>query len=153
MLPILRALPLDAPQLKAIALTPKGHWGYPESLLEQWAQSGIISPEEIATQLVYKVCAGETAVAWTRLLVPRNQPAFLEDLWVQPAWMGQGLGRQLFQHAAFLAQNHGAQALELDADPHAVPFYQRLGCVIIGESLTMWGRMVPRLHIALSAQH
>ncbi|MCX6048569.1 MAG: GNAT family N-acetyltransferase [Chloroflexi bacterium] len=150
MIEILRAQPEDADALKKIAIAAKGHWGYDEPLMAQWAQTPIITPEAIAADCVYKGCDGVSIIAWHRLLtsVPT---AILDDLWVLPTWIGHGIGRRLFQHAIAQAQLAGALAIELDADPNAAPFYARMGCQMIGESWTEWGRTIPRMRYTLPA--
>ena len=45
----------------------------------------------------------------------------------------------------------GAAALEIDADPHAAGFYERMGAVRIGEtpSSLIPGRSLPRLRLLI----
>jgi len=47
---------------------------------------------------------------------------------------------------------HNLEAVTLDADPNAVPFYERMGCRGIGRSHSgsIGGRMLPRLRKAMS---
>jgi GNAT superfamily N-acetyltransferase len=57
---------------------------------------------------------------------------YLEDLFVEPRWRGQGLGRQLLQSLAKLAVERNCGRLEwtvLDWNEPAVRFYRRLGAV------------------------
>ncbi|MGQ9549674.1 MAG: GNAT family N-acetyltransferase [Roseiflexus sp.] len=83
-------------------------------------------------------------IGWYRLLV-RLPAVVLEDLWVSPDHIGQGIGRKLFAHAIKQALLSGADHLELDADPNAAPFYTRMGCCIAGERISEWGRAVPHM--------
>jgi GNAT superfamily N-acetyltransferase len=39
------------------------------------------------------------AIGWAAL-VPRGEVCWLGDLWVQPEWIGTGIGTQLFRHMA-----------------------------------------------------
>lgn len=149
MLSLLPAQPPDAPLLKAIAIAAKSHWGYLPQRMAQFAQSSIITLESIANNIVYKACMDAAPAGWYRLL-PQTPVAILDDLWVAPAFMGHGIGRALFQHAVAQAQARGAQALELDADPNAAPFYERMGCSTIGQSLSDWGRQIPRMRYSLN---
>jgi ribosomal protein S18 acetylase RimI-like enzyme len=148
MLEIVRARSQDSVILKEICITSKGYWGYPHPLMCQFAQTPIITPESIARDMVYKACVEEVTVGWYRLLT-HAPTAVLDDLWVAPGFMGQGIGRALFQHMVSQAQSLGARAIELDADPNAAPFYERMGCSIVGQSLTEWGRTVPRMRYSL----
>jgi GNAT superfamily N-acetyltransferase len=69
----------------------------------------------------------------------------LEDLWVLPDYIGKGVGKTLFKHAIQQAKLSGAERLELDADPNAAPFYTRMGCQVVGESISEWGRAIPHM--------
>lgn len=55
---------------------------------------------------------------------------YLEDLYVQPAARGQGIGKALLQHLARLALNRGCGRFEwsvLDWNAPAIAFYESLG--------------------------
>lgn len=55
---------------------------------------------------------------------------YLEDLFVDPKWRGQGLGRALLAHLAKLAVERGCRRLEwavLDWNEPAIDFYRGLG--------------------------
>ena len=148
MLQIIRASPVDSPTLKEIAILSKGYWGYSEQLMSKWAQSPIISPESITAACVYKAMVEGTTAGWYRLW-DGAKTALLDDLWVLPDFIGQGIGRQLFQHSVNQARKNGALAMELDADPNAAPFYEHMGCYKIGEKMSEWQRMIPRMRFEL----
>jgi GNAT superfamily N-acetyltransferase len=55
---------------------------------------------------------------------------FLEDLFVEPAHRGTGIGLALMKHVAALAVGEGCHVIEwrvLDWNKHAIDFYRRLG--------------------------
>jgi GNAT superfamily N-acetyltransferase len=55
---------------------------------------------------------------------------YLEDLYVEPAWRGRGVGKALLQHLAALAVARDCGRLEwsvLDWNVDAIGFYRRLG--------------------------
>jgi len=66
-------------------------------------------------------------------LQDRDGKAWIENLWVLPEYIGQGIGGQLFLHAVKLASQRGYKALQLDADPNAIGFYEKMGMHKIGE--------------------
>ncbi len=139
-----QAKPEDWERLGQIAVASKSYWGYSEHLLLQWAQTPIITPDSIKKDTVYVACINSFLIGWYRLLI-RLPVVILEDLWVLPDYIGKGVGRNLFEHAIQQANLSGAERLELDADPNAEPFYTRMGCQVIGESISEWGRAVPHL--------
>jgi GNAT superfamily N-acetyltransferase len=139
-----QAKPEDSERLKQIAITSKSYWGYSEHLLSQWAQTPLITPESIDKDRVYAACIGSCIIGWYRLLI-RLPVVVLEDLWVLPDYIGKGVGKKLFEHGIQQANLSGAERLELDADPNAEPFYTRMGCQVVGESLSEWGRTIPHM--------
>jgi GNAT superfamily N-acetyltransferase len=59
---------------------------------------------------------------------------YLEDLYVQPAWRGQGVGRALLIHLAQLAVARGCGRFEwcvLDWNAGAIGFYERMGAQVL----------------------
>ena len=64
-----------------------------------------------------------------------GQPGlYLEDLYVQPAYRGTGLGRALLQHLGGLAVERGCGRFEwsvLDWNEHAIRFYQSMGATVM----------------------
>ena len=77
---------------------------------------------------------------------------YLEDLYVQPAHRGTGLGRALLEHLGALAVQRGCGRFEwsvLDWNRHAIEFYERMGaqllpdwriCRVSGEALQRFAR-------------
>lgn len=124
----LRADPAAASALSALARAAKAHWGYPTSWLEQWRDQLTITPEFIAAEETY-AAEVEGRIVGFHALVAADQSMRLEHLWVLPQWMGQGIGRFLFEHAAARAAARGATCLTIEADPHAEAFYLRMGAV------------------------
>ena len=77
---------------------------------------------------------------------------YLEDLYVQPAFRNQGIGRALLLHLARLARDRGCGRFEwsvLDWNVDAIRFYERMGatllpewriCRVAGTALEQFGR-------------
>jgi GNAT superfamily N-acetyltransferase len=60
-------------------------------------------------------------------VIPEGNRADLNLLFVDPSFLGRGVGRVLFGAAARMAPAFGARILTILADPHAAPFYERMG--------------------------
>jgi GNAT superfamily N-acetyltransferase len=58
--------------------------------------------------------------------------AELEDLFVDPDWTRQGVGRSLVDHASVAVGDEGFTHLDVDANPEALGFYLRAGFVDCG---------------------
>ena len=73
----------------------------------------------------------------------------IEMLFVAPAGMGQGVGRQLVAHAIATL---GVSRVDVnEQNEQALGFYRRMGFVVVGRSpLDGEGRPYPLLHLALA---
>jgi GNAT superfamily N-acetyltransferase len=139
----------DFERLRAIAVEAKAHWGYDRALVEEWAQGGDFEPESLRRRLLYVAEEDGRPVAWAAL-IPRGEVGWLEDLWVDPAWIGRGLGRALFEHVADEARQRGARRLEWEAEPNAQGFYRHMGAAYRRDSEeTEWGRVLEVLGVEL----
>ena len=64
----------------------------------------------------------------------------LDDLFVEPAFMGRGVGRLLVDDLASRAAGAGATHVDVIANPNALGFYERVGFETTGEVSTRFGR-------------
>jgi len=65
--------------------------------------------------------------------------AEVEDLFVDPGWGRQGIGRALIEEIAAVARTTGFTCIEVDANPHALAFYASVDFVAIGEAVVPYG--------------
>lgn len=65
--------------------------------------------------------------------------AELEDLFVDPSRMRQGVATMLVEHALAEARARGADRVEVTANEHALAFYTSVGFVQVGVSETRFG--------------
>jgi GNAT superfamily N-acetyltransferase len=151
MITIRRAHPNEANDLTEIALSAKGHWGYPERWMELWMPQLTFTSEYFAENESWVAEINGVPVAFCTLLEKEGN-AWLENLWVSPLSMGNGLGKRLFAHALELSRRRGFEILQLEADPNAVSFYEKMGMIKIGErvyELEGRPRSIPLLQIRL----
>lgn len=129
---IRRARPDEAPVLTALALRSKAHWGYTARQIEAWRDELTITP---STLQAFRVCVAESGerIAGFFALSTGAQDASLEHLWVDPAFIGRGIGRSLVAFACELARRHHVVRIRIDADPNAQAFYQTIGARAAGE--------------------
>lgn len=130
---IQRATPEQAVRLTQIAHAAKSYWGYPARWIELWHNQLTITGDYVATHEVYAAVDEDGVVLGFHALGSVGGRFALEHLWVQPSSFGAGVGRQLFEHAMGRAQELGAHSVEIESDPHAEGFYQRMGAETIGE--------------------
>ncbi|CAN5611656.1 GNAT family N-acetyltransferase [soil metagenome] len=118
-----------------IAFAAKRHWGYPERWIEAWRNILTITPAYIARNEVYAGTVNDEAIAFYAL-TSKGGVMDLGHLWVQPEYMGFGIGRALFEHALCRTASRGAGVLEIESDPSAEGFYLRMGARRIGETIS-----------------
>lgn len=144
--------------LSAVALRSKGHWGYDAAFLEASRAELTLDANQAAQTVVAAVGAGR-AGRWAgfHLLVAGTEPALagacLEMLFVDPPFIGQGVGRALLADAVATAAARGWRSLRIESDPGAEPFYLAHGARHIGAvaSGSVAGRSLPLLELPIRA--
>jgi len=116
----------DAPVLSRLALRAKASWGYPPAWVEAWRAELTLSAELLRANPSF-VASVEGRVAGCCVLEARGDRASLEHLWIAPERQRHGIGRALVRRALEAARRAGCARVEVVSDPHAEPFYLRLG--------------------------
>ena len=129
---IRRVLPEEAEKLTQIALAAKRHWGYPERWIEIWTPELTYDADYFVQNKSWVAEMDHGLVAFYTLL-EKNGTVWLENLWVMPELIGKGIGKELFLHAVDLARQRGYKILQLESDPNAAGFYEKMGMHKIGE--------------------
>ena len=146
---IRRSVPEEAELLTRIAHDAKQYWGYPQHWIEHWSADLTISPEFVRDNQVY-VAERDNQICGFYALCVDGAKAELEHLWVAPAYIGSGIGRELFLDAMDRSTAMNVRRIELTADPNAEGFYERMGATRTGEVVSeMDGspRVLPRMKI------
>ncbi|HEY3723150.1 MAG TPA: GNAT family N-acetyltransferase [Acidimicrobiia bacterium] len=140
----------EAPALSELALRSKAHWGYDEAFLEACRDELTVRPEHVAGGRVVVATSGARVVGFSILLggPPRAE---LEMLFVEPDAIGTRVGSVLLARLRADSLALGCRALRIEADPHAVGFYEHHGAVRVGDepSATFPGRTLPILELDL----
>ena len=146
---IRRASIEDSATLTQIAHDAKRHWGYPDHWLEAWQDDLTILPEFVDRNPVY-VAEIEGDVVGFYALILADDKGELDHLWVTPAHIGTGVGKELFLHAMQTAAKRNAREVEILSDPNAEGFYKKMGAHRIAEDASEIDgqkRALPRLTI------
>ena len=150
---IRRADRAEASRLTIIAHAAKRYWNYPEAWIREWREQLTVTPAYIDEHRVF-VIEIERVVAGFYALRGDRPTVELDHMWVDPEYIGQGLGRRLVEHVMAEARAGGAQRIEIDSDPHAEAFYSHLGARRIGETPAPVNgdpeRYLPRLLLELA---
>jgi GNAT superfamily N-acetyltransferase len=146
---IRKALTEDAATLTTIAHDAKRHWGYPEHWIKHWQDDLTISPDFVAANQVY-VAEHDNELLGFYALIIRSEKAELDHLWVAPAHLGTGVGKELFLHAMQTAARRNIPEVGISSDPNAEGFYRKMGAHRIGETVSEIDgqpRTLPRLTV------
>jgi GNAT superfamily N-acetyltransferase len=73
----------------------------------------------------------------------------VEDMFVDPGWMRQGIGRALTLDLIAIARDAGVSCAEVTANQHALAFYQSIGFVVDHEVATTLGSGL-RMHLDIT---
>jgi len=137
--------------LTNIAVEAKRHWGYPESWIKHWEPQLTITPDYIDSNHVY-VFEHDGEIRGFYALCEVDNKTELDHMWVLPAYIGSGIGKELFLDAMERAANMNVSEVELLADPNAAGFYEHMGAKQIGEvdaEIEGQPRKLPRMKIEL----
>lgn len=147
---IRRAVSGEGVELSALAMRSKAYWRYDAAFLEACRAALTISEKYIAENEVFVIMQSSTIVGFCALIIDGNS-AELDNLFVDPPFIGTGCGRLLWDKAVEMAKKMGIRVLTIDADPFAEDFYRKMGAVKVGESesTVVPGRMLPRMEIVI----
>ena len=132
MISIRRVNPSEADALSQIALSAKMHWGYPEHWMELWMTELTFDAKYFEANESWAADVDGRPVAFYTLL-DKDAVAWQENLWVMPEYMSRGIGRMLFHHSVNLARRRGYKIFQLEADPNAAGFYEKMGMHKVAE--------------------
>lgn len=151
MAPKLRpATPDECAALSDLCFRSKGHWGYEAAFLEACREELTIRREDIGDLLRVAEIAGQ--VAGIAQLARNDSDWMVEKLFVDPPFIGKGIGAMLMRWMIGAAKARGAASLVIEADPGAASFYRRFGARDAGEAASgsIPGRFIPRLVLDLA---
>ena len=151
--PLIRpAAPREASLLSELAVRSKSHWGYDADFLAACRVELTVDPRSCDGVRTWVAVRDDRAVGFYHLA---GDPPVgeLADLFVDPPWIGTGVGRALIEHAIAQGRGLGFERLTLDADPGAEAFYLRAGAERVGQvpSGSIPGRLLPRMELRLTA--
>lgn len=148
---IRKAAEHEVDALSALAFRSKAHWGYSSAFMEACRAELTYRRDDLQTRDVYVLETGSQIVGFYVLKQHSGDRVELEALFVEPAWIGQGMGRRLIDHAKALARQLGAGVMIIESDPNAAAFYIRAGGRQTGHqpSGSIAGRVLPMFEIIL----
>jgi GNAT superfamily N-acetyltransferase len=142
-----RARPGETSALSDLAMAAKAHWGYDDDFMAACRAELTVGPGDLEPhRLTVAVAAADEQLAgFYGLSGVSDDDAELSALFVAPAFMGQGVGRRLFDDAVRVAAQLGFGQFRIESDPFAAAFYEQMGAVRMGAtpSHSIAGRSLP----------
>jgi GNAT superfamily N-acetyltransferase len=136
--------------LSELCLRSKAVWGYDDAFMMACRTELTLRPDELQSTYL-QVAVRDGTVAGLAQVKITGTDADLLKLFVEPALLGSGVGRLLFEWATARARGLGAIRMIIEADPGAAPFYEHMGARHAGlaPSRSIPKRMLPRLKMEL----
>ena len=135
--------------LGELCLRSKGWWGYDAAFLEACRQELSLGEDDIGG--LVRVAELSGAVAGLVQIAHEGSDWHVEKLFVDPPFIGSGVGAVLMRWMVDAARAQGAGRLVIEADPGAAAFYRRFGARDAGQAASgsIPGRFIPRLVLDL----
>jgi ribosomal protein S18 acetylase RimI-like enzyme len=149
---IRQARPEEAHMLTELTLRSKAYGGYDEAFMADARAELVFDPGKCLPDFhVYSLEDDGLALGFCGFARVDAKTMQLHDLWVDPAHIGKGHGKRLWDHAVNLAREIGFARIVLTSDPNAEKFYLRQGAVRIGEKTSQIraGRTLPIMEYRL----
>jgi GNAT superfamily N-acetyltransferase len=121
----------DCALLTAVCLRSKAHWGYDADFMAKCVPSLTVTPGRLKLG-PFRVAEAMSQIAGVASLREIEGEVSLDLFFIDPPFIGTGVGRRLFADTASLAKQLGFARLQIEADPHAEGFYTRLGAKRVG---------------------
>ena len=121
-----RAHPTDAEELTKISRAAKSYWQYPDEWLARWKEDLTITPDYIKQHHVCTLRSIYQVVGFCALEKHKDHYE-VAHLWLRPAFMMKGLGKQLLRSTLSVVEP--GNEVRVVADPNAESFYRKQGFV------------------------
>jgi GNAT superfamily N-acetyltransferase len=136
----------DLAALSGLCLRSKAIWGYDPAFMEACRTELTLTPRDLLDSTL-QVAQCDGRIVGVAQVTLTGSEASLEKLFVDPSFLGVGIGQLLFEWALTAARKLGARSLAIESDPGAVDFYRRMGARLVGSvpSASIPGRQLPLL--------
>lgn len=129
--------------LSGLAMRSKSYWPYPAEYLEKCIDVLHLTDEDILSWPVFVAEQFDEVLGFFALkkINGENQ---LDHLWIDPRYIGKGIGKILFNSSILEAKKMEWHQFKIAADPYAEKFYLKMGAIKIG---TVQSRIKPDLFL------
>lgn len=131
--------------LRKIAYHSEAYWGYGDAFMDIFDRIFNITEDFIKSNPVYAgYVQKEIAGFWG--LQCREERYELEYFYISQEYLNQGLGKLMWRNLTAWCRDHKILGFQFVTSPQAVGFYEKMGAVVIGQTLSsIDGREIPLL--------
>ncbi|PYZ97010.1 GNAT family N-acetyltransferase [Alteribacter lacisalsi] len=139
----------DSRFLSSLAYKSKAYWGYSEEFLDKCKEDPTVTEEDIEENPVFVVESDGSIVAFYSFTL--NEASKLESLFIDPDYIGKGVGRVIWRDVLTNAKDIGLSEFYLDSEPYAEGFYSKMGADKVGtiQSTVFPGRSLPLMKVTV----
>ena len=124
----------DAEKLTRLTLKSKSYWNYSEEQMDKWRPELTITSDYIVKNEVYKLIIDDQLIAYYAYFRVDKEKVKLDNMFINPEFIGRGYGKWLIDDFIKRVKRSGFTKIELDADPNAKEFYEKLGFLEVGKT-------------------
>jgi len=142
---------IDANELTTLTMRSKSHWNYSKSQISEWREDLTVTASYIERSEVYKLKDKDMIVGYYAFSALNEKEVELENLFVDPGFIGHGYGRWLMADFLQRIMESNFCKVRLDADPNAEGFYAYVGFHVVGQlQSSIEGRFLPIMELDVS---
>ncbi len=140
----------EAALISDIARRAKGYWGYDESFMALASEELTLTETDLE-RLDLQVAVNDERIVAFYAIDGEPPEGELAHFFVDPDWIGTGLGGTLLAHAVDRARSAGFHLLLVESDPNAEGFYLHHGAKEFSARISpSTGRALPLLKMQLT---
>jgi streptomycin 6-kinase len=125
----------------------KASWGYDDHFMDEFMRNFSTTSESIQKNVIKLFFNKNQLISFYAFSINKNDDIqlYLDDFFVHPDYIGQGIGKIMWNHCLDTVTSIGQTEFWLWADPNAAGFYKKCGCIQTGikESPVVKGRFTP----------
>ena len=129
---IRQALSSEVEHLSRLAFRSKSYWDYSDQFMQACLEELTVDEHYIENNPTFVIEDSRDTIGFYSLEHISASEVELSFLFVEPAFIGKGYGRQLMIHAQEEARRLGYSKMIIQGDPNAERFYRSAGGSIVG---------------------
>lgn len=149
---ITQAATSDIEELNKLSIASKMHWNYPEEWMEKWKADLALTEKDFSTHSIFKLTEASGSILGFCAIKEYANKYEVVHLWVKPAHMGKGYGKQLLNESIKRIVVKEKPVI-VEADPNAERFYLSQGFITFSKRESFpAGRFLPLMRKAAPAR-